>query len=76
MRRWFAYLSVVAIAAVGALSALPAGAGRLEPNCLVDNLISVPVEVGPAVPAPPLIVAAVCTEVEVAKVVTGEPGPA
>ena len=77
MRRWLAVLSVVAIGVVGALSALPASAGRLEPNCLVDNLIPFPVEaeVGPAVPAPPPIVAGLCTEVEVTKVVTGDPAP-
>ena len=78
MRRWFAVVSVVAIGAVGALSALPASAGfdLIEPNCVVDNLFNgVPAEeVGPAVPAPRLS-PAFCTEVEVTKVVTGDPAP-
>ena len=76
MRRWFAVLSVVAIGAVGALSALPAGAGRLEPNCIVENLpIPLGAEVGPAQPEIPLFLPAACTDVEVTKVVTGDPAP-
>ena len=74
MRRWFAVLSVVAIGAVGALAAVPAGAGlRPEANCLVDNLfINGSVETAAPVP---LIVPAVCTEVAVTKVVTGDAAP-
>ena len=76
MRRWFAIVSVVTIGAVSALASLPAGAGNgvpIEGNCLLRLPVT---PVGDAtMPLTQPFLRAECTEVEVTKVVTGDPAP-